>query len=430
MRSKTPTTDRILFQNSINDNDFIDDYIYLNNNTKSNNNIDNNLKEISCLNKSGKIGYQTDQIDKALLNNDGLNVNENILHKSHIPIYDSTTNIQHQRVLKNLNKFNNLNSKSNNLNQLSSNRSKTPGPETMYFRNNNSNQYSATLSAGTNSNIQTAYMNRSKTPTADIMYYPSKYNNPNVMFDNIYQPFDINSQHTNYISDYNSDETFMNLLQSSYRNDFYSHQKYQGGYNKNHVSISSDVDGNYYLELNTELHRQESGFGFRIVGGEEEGSQVAIGYIVQGGAAHLDNVLRPNDEIIMIDNECVLGATHRRVVQLMTIAGLNRKVKLMVRRKITNQQYQLFQSYNNQRNNQDQIKLQQKHMRNSNIMNVNNISPNSSNLNGISINGVTYPYTITLFRNGSEGFGFVIISTLNRNGPSIGKFFAILFNIM
>jgi hypothetical protein len=435
LRSKTPTTDRILFQNSLNDNDFIDDYVYLNNNIKTNYN--NNSKEFnSSSNKSNKSIYQMDQTDKLSLHNNNnnntnnnnnmnmnMNVSENTLNKSHIPIYDSTTNIQHQRVLKNLNKFNNLNNKSNDINQLPNNRSKTPGPETIYFRNSN-NQYSksATISAATSSNIQNSYINRSKTPTADIMYYPSsKYNNLNVMFDNIYQPFDINKQQTNYISDYNSDETFMNLLQSSNRNEILSHQKFHGGFNNNQVSISSDVDGNHYLELTTELHRQESGFGFRIVGGEEEGSQVAIGFIVQGGAAHLDNVLRPNDEIIMIDNECVLGATHRRVVQLMTIAGLNRKVKLMVRRKITNQQYQLFQNYNNQRNQQDQIKPQQKHIRNSNIINVNNISPNSSSLNGININGVMYPYTITLFRNGSEGFGFVIISTLNKNGPSIGK---------
>jgi hypothetical protein len=431
LRSKTPTTDRILFQNSLNDNEFIDDYVYLNNNIKNNHNI--NPKEFhSTLNKSNKNIYQMDQTDKVSLHNNNININENTINKSHIPIYDSTTNIQHQRVLKNLNKFNNLNNKSNNINQLSNNRSKTPGPETIYFRNNN-NQYtkSATISAATSSNIQSAYMNRSKTPTADIMYYPSsKFNNPNALFDNIYQPFDINTQPTNYINEYNSDETFMNLLQLTNRDDFYSQQQFQGGFNNNQVSISSDVDGNHYLELTTELHRQESGFGFRIVGGEEEGSQVAIGYIVQGGAAHLDNLLRPNDEIIMIDNECVLGATHRRVVQLMTIAGLNRKVKLMVRRKITNQQYQLFQSYNNQRvNQQEQIKHQQKFMRNSNMINVNNVSPNSSNLNGININGVMYPYTITLFRNGSEGFGFVIISTLNKNGPSIGKFCFLIKNI-
>lgn len=111
----------------------------------------------------------------------------------------------------------------------------------------------------------------------------------------------------------------------------------------------------------------------------------------------------------MIDNECVLGSTHRRVVQLMTIAGLNRKVKLMIRRKLNSTTNQISSgssiSSANQRympNNSSGRKQQQ-------------LSVNPIN------NTPTYPYNVTLFRNGNEGFGFVIISTVNKNGPSIGK---------
>ncbi len=161
--------------------------------------------------------------------------------------------------------------------------------------------------------------------------------------------------------------------------------------------IISDVDGNNYIEMIIDLYKQESGFGFRIVGGEEEGSQVAIGYIVQGGAAHLDGRLRPNDEIITIDSECVLGATHRRVVQLMAIAGLNRKVKLMIRRRINMPPALPVQQ-------QRPVSRQQQHQQQA------------------------YPYTITLFRNGNEGFGFVIISTINKTGPSIGMLFQFILN--
>lgn len=39
------------------------------------------------------------------------------------------------------------------------------------------------------------------------------------------------------------------------------------------------------------LERQVSGFGFRIIGGREEGSQATIGGIVAGGAADLDGRL-------------------------------------------------------------------------------------------------------------------------------------------
>lgn len=261
---------------------------------------------------------------------------------------------------------------------------------------------------------------RSKTPTAEMMYYPTQNGSANngllkrgqtshtisaTNFENIYHPFGNNGMvqplDANQYNEYNVEE--MNMINAN------------GGLGSRPMvettnQITSDVDGNSYIEMMIDLYRQESGFGFRIVGGEEEGSQVAVGFIVQGGAAHVDGRLRPSDEIIMIDNECVLGSTHRKVVQLMTIAGLNRKVKLMIRRKIassdvapmmpsvssTNSSHQRFVPQNNSGRNSRQL----------------TINPTSQQ---------PYPYTITLFRNGNEGFGFVIISTANKSGPSIGK---------
>ncbi|CAF0715662.1 unnamed protein product [Brachionus calyciflorus] len=383
LRSKTPTTDRVLFQHTLNTEtpssktQMTNDYIYLNgqtNHQQSNKNL-NDL--YSTINRK-----PYDQVDT---NNTDL---------KHIPIYDSTTNLQHQRVQQNLNKFQqiqNTQKLTHQINPLVTNRSKTPGPEMIYFRNNNNNEninpYSN--SYGVTSKVvsptMNTFANRSKTPTADMMYYSSK--------SNVHQPIrqsynfmDYQTEVENEFCEYTNED----LISLFKRMD------------KNSLSITNDVDGNYYLEMLIELMRQESGFGFRIVGGEEEGSQVAVGYIVQNGAAHLDNRLRPNDEIMMIDNEYVLGATHRRVVQLMTIAGLNRRVKLMIRRKITQQQYQMLLNLQQQRNRQTPS---------SSIL-INNQSP---------VNVQKYPFTITLFRNGNEGFGFVIISTLNKNGPSIGK---------
>lgn len=193
-------------------------------------------------------------------------------------------------------------------------------------------------------------------------------------------------------------------------------------------TLTSDVDGNFYLEMTIDLIRHDTGFGFRIVGGEEEGSQVAVGYIVSGGAAHLDARLRPNDEIVMIDDECVLGATHRRVVQLMTIAGLHRRVKLMVRRKLTIAQYKYLMGFQQSAAvvTNGTTSTAATLTRPVSSVRVNpgqgqgpgGVSPSSA----VYINKLnqTYPYTITLFRNGNEGFGFVIISTVNKNGPSIG----------
>ena len=117
-------------------------------------------------------------------------------------------------------------------------------------------------------------------------------------------------------------------------------------------STATDEDYEYFR---ASLTRAESGFGFRIVGGAEEGRNVAIGSIVIGGVAHRDGVLKAGDEIISINDRNVMGASHQEVVQLMSQTGP--MVSILVRRK-----------------------------RNSDT------------------------YDVTLFREDSEGFGFVIIS--------------------
>lgn len=49
------------------------------------------------------------------------------------------------------------------------------------------------------------------------------------------------------------------------------------------------------------LERQALGFGFRIVGGTEEGSQVTVGHIVPEGAADKDPRINTGDEILNIN---------------------------------------------------------------------------------------------------------------------------------
>lgn len=55
------------------------------------------------------------------------------------------------------------------------------------------------------------------------------------------------------------------------------------------------------------LERQALGFGFRIVGGTEEGSQVTVGHIVPGGAADEDHRVATGDEILSIDGVNVVN---------------------------------------------------------------------------------------------------------------------------
>lgn len=87
-----------------------------------------------------------------------------------------------------------------------------------------------------------------------------------------------------------------------------------------------------WMEMNVTLLRHETGFGFRIVGGTEEGSQVSIGHIVPGGAADLDGRLRTGDEILAVDLMSVVHTSHHHVVQLMGAAALNGRVSITVRR--------------------------------------------------------------------------------------------------
>lgn len=102
---------------------------------------------------------------------------------------------------------------------------------------------------------------------------------------------------------------------------------------------------------------QESGFGFRVLGGEGPDQpvgngragcttdgrplshallrpQVYIGAIVPLGAAEKDGRLRAGDELICIDGVPVKGKSHKQVLELMTNAARNGQVMLTVRRKL------------------------------------------------------------------------------------------------
>lgn len=89
-------------------------------------------------------------------------------------------------------------------------------------------------------------------------------------------------------------------------------------------------------EFQVSLNRQESGFGFRIVGGTEEGSQVTIGHIVPGGAADVDGSIQTGDEILSVDGHSVANASHHHVVQLIGAASISGQVTLGLRRRISN----------------------------------------------------------------------------------------------
>lgn len=74
------------------------------------------------------------------------------------------------------------------------------------------------------------------------------------------------------------------------------------------------------------LQRQATGFGFRIVGGTEEGSQVAVGHIVPNGAADEDPRIATGDEILSIDGHNVVCVRLILHITYKTIIIIQKKI--------------------------------------------------------------------------------------------------------
>uniref|UniRef100_A0A5S6R650 Membrane-associated guanylate kinase, WW and PDZ domain-containing protein 2 n=1 Tax=Trichuris muris TaxID=70415 RepID=A0A5S6R650_TRIMR len=150
-------------------------------------------------------------------------------------------------------------------------------------------------------------------------------------------------------------------------------------------AAQSDDGSLAYDYVTVNLLRHPTGFGFRLSGGTEEGSHVRVGQLVPGGAASQDGRLRFNDEIVEIDGRCILNSGHQEAVDLMSDASRRGRVKLVVRRRRTE-------------------KL-----------------PRSISMPLSSKDARAYPFDVTVVRRENEGFGFVIISSVNRVGSAIGR---------
>ncbi|ELU17710.1 hypothetical protein CAPTEDRAFT_146207 [Capitella teleta] len=155
-----------------------------------------------------------------------------------------------------------------------------------------------------------------------------------------------------------------------------------------HSPSSAPLGDDKFMEMTVILKRMDNGFGFRIIGGTEEGSQVSVGDIVPGGAAEQDGRLRPGDEILYVEGQCVVGSSHHRVVQVMGHCASSGTVALVVRRRTAG-----------------------------------SATPATSELSVRVPNRMTdsFPYDVAVTRREDEGFGFVIISSRTRSGSVIGK---------
>uniref|UniRef100_A0A670YWK4 Membrane-associated guanylate kinase, WW and PDZ domain-containing protein 2 n=1 Tax=Pseudonaja textilis TaxID=8673 RepID=A0A670YWK4_PSETE len=186
------------------------------------------------------------------------------------------------------------------------------------------------------------------------------------------------------------------------------------------TGVRMDTSGSDYKELDVHLRRMESGFGFRILGGDEPGQPILIGAVIAMGSADRDGRLHPGDELVYVDGIPVAGKTHRYVIDLMHNAARNGQVNLTVRRKVPPSGEPCPENG-----------------RSPGSVSTHHSSPRSdyttyANSNHVtSSNNATPPESfpshsmqtsdVIIHRKENEGFGFVIISSLNRpeSGPTM-----------
>ncbi|TMS05751.1 Membrane-associated guanylate kinase, WW and PDZ domain-containing protein 2 [Larimichthys crocea] len=165
-----------------------------------------------------------------------------------------------------------------------------------------------------------------------------------------------------------------------------------------------------YEEVEVHLLREKTGFGFRILGGDEAVQAIVIGAIIENTPAERDGRLRPGDELISVDKNVVAGKPHKYVIDLMHAAARNGQVSLTVRRRV------LTPGEPCPVNGRSPGSVSTQHS-----------SPRSdaasaSGPPAVSVPTATSPpegsalqtSDVVIHRKENEGFGFVIISSLNR----------------
>lgn len=120
---------------------------------------------------------------------------------------------------------------------------------------------------------------------------------------------------------------------------------------------------------------------------------------MSGGAADVDGRIRLGDEIISVDGISVLKASHRQVVQLMNAAASRGQVNLLLRRRIYSPA------------------IGAPYVNCAPWPSDNQMVP-GPHIPAIPPFGQTYDVTVQ--RQENEGFGFVIISSVNKAGSTIG----------
>ncbi|XP_006763203.1 PREDICTED: membrane-associated guanylate kinase, WW and PDZ domain-containing protein 3 [Myotis davidii] len=154
-------------------------------------------------------------------------------------------------------------------------------------------------------------------------------------------------------------------------------------------------------DLDVFLRKQESGFGFRVLGGDGPDQAIYIGAIIPLGAAEKDGRLRAADELMCIDGIPVKGKSHKQVLDLMTTAARNGHVLLTVRRKIF---------YGEKQPEDDSAPA---------FPTTQNGSPRLNRVDAAARPAPPEAYEVVLQRKENEGFGFVILTSKTKPPPGV-----------
>ncbi|KAG9342316.1 hypothetical protein JZ751_016818, partial [Albula glossodonta] len=171
-----------------------------------------------------------------------------------------------------------------------------------------------------------------------------------------------------------------------------------------------------YQELEVHLRRQKSGFGFRILGGDEAGQPILIGAIIEKSPADRDGRLRPGDELVSVDGVPVAGKTHRCVIDLMHAAARNGQVSMTVRRRVQMPGEPCPQNGRSPGSVSTQHSSPRSDFAPGTCPNPGNAPPPASGSSPPEgpVSHSLQTSDVVIHRKENEGFGFVIISSLNR----------------
>ncbi|PIO65062.1 PDZ/DHR/GLGF domain protein [Teladorsagia circumcincta] len=154
--------------------------------------------------------------------------------------------------------------------------------------------------------------------------------------------------------------------------------------------IAATTSGEYDITL---TRNDTDGFGFIIISSLNRNGST-IGQILENSPAEKCGRLKVGDRVVAVNGIDILNLTHGEIVNLIKASGLT--VRLTIAAPMP-----------------DGSPLASNGMRRQSLHNERPMSGIAATTSG--------EYDVTLTRNDTDGFGFIIISSLNRNGSTIGQ---------